>query len=311
MSEQIILFFVEMIRVGTPLLLATLGEIYAERAGVMNLGIEGIMVVSALIAFVGLFHTGDPMMGLIMALGVSLLLSLIFAILVVTLRANQLLSGLALSMFGLGLSGFLGKPYLGQTAPAGFTIIPIPILSEIPVIGPILFNQYPLVYLSYILVPVMWYVLFKSWFGLYVRSVGEDPATADVMGINVYLMRYLCIIIGGLLAGLSGAYLTLSYTRMWIEGMSAGRGWIAIALTIFSLWNPLRAVLGSYLFGAIMALQFRLQALEVGISSELLLATPYLFTIVILVITSQEVIKKKLGAPAALYKPYVREELIT
>lgn len=311
MSEQIILFFVEMIRVGTPLLLATLGEIYAERSGVMNLGIEGIMAVSALIAFAGLFHTGDPLTGLFMALGVSLLLALIFAVLVVTLRANQLLSGLALSMFGIGLSGFLGKPYLGQTAPPGFTPIPIPILSDIPVIGPILFNQYPLVYLSYILVPLMWYILFKSWFGLYVRSVGEDPATADVMGINVYLMRYICIIIGGLLAGLSGAYLTLSYTRMWIEGMSAGRGWIAIALTIFSLWNPVRAVFGSYLFGAIMALQFRLQALEVGISSELLLAMPYLFTIVILVITSQEVIRKKLGAPAALYKPYVREELLT
>ena len=311
MSEQIILFFVEMIRIGTPLLLATLGEIYAERSGVMNLGIEGIMAVSALMAFIGLFHTGSPVIGLIMALGVSLLLALIFAVLVVTLRANQLLSGLALSIFGLGLSGFLGKSYLGQTAPTGFTVVPIPILADIPIIGQIFFNQYPLVYLSYILVVIMWYVLFRSWFGLYVRSVGEDPATADVMGINVYLIRYLCIVIGGLLAGLSGAYLTLSYTRMWIEGMSAGRGWIAIALTIFSLWNPLRAIMGAYLFGAIMALQFRLQALEVGISSELLLTTPYLFTIIILVATSQEVIRKKLGAPAALYKPYAREEFVT
>ena len=309
MSEQLTFFLIEMIRVGTPLLLATLGEIYAERSGIMNLGIEGIMAVSALTAFIGAYQTGSMLAGISYALSISVLLSLIFGFLVIHLRANQILSGLALSIFGLGLSGFLGKPYLGKTIHGLPSTLPIPLLSDIPVIGPILFNQYPLVYVSYILVPLMWYILFKTWFGLYVRSVGESPATADVMGINVFLVRYICVIIGGLLAGLAGAYLSISYTRMWIEGMSAGRGWIAVALTIFSFWNPIRALFGAYLFGAITSLQFRLQALEVGISAELLLTTPYLFTIIILIITGREAVRKKIGAPAALYKPYSREEL--
>lgn len=296
------------VQAGTPLLLATVGEIYAERSGVLNLGIEGIMIMGALTGFLISFRTGDVALAIVAAALVGALLSLIHAFLSVTLKANQIVSGLAISIFGLGLSGFLGKPLVGQTA-LKLRPTPIPFLQDLPVLGEILFSGDMLLYASIILSIVLWFVLFRTKPGLNIRSVGENPSMADTLGVNVDLTRYGCIVVGGLLGGLGGAYLSLVYTPQWIEGMTSGRGWICIALTIFAMWNPLRAILGAYLFGGVIALQFRLQAIGVGTETpQLLLMLPYVVTIGALVIMSSATLKKRLGIPAALGTPYIRGE---
>jgi simple sugar transport system permease protein len=297
----------DTIKAGTPFILATLGEIYAERSGILNLGVEGMMSMGALSAFMVAYITGDPFLGIIVATVVGGLMSLIHAFVSITVRANQVVSGLALTILGLGLSGFLGKGLIGYTAPR-LTPTRIPYLVDIPIVGPALFGQDLLVYLSIILALVLWFVLFKTVQGLKIRTVGENPAMADSLGVNVYLVRYLCTFIGGLLAGLSGAYLSTAYTPLWAEGMTAGRGWIAIALTIFAAWNPMKALLGAYLFGGITALQFRLQAMNIGISAEFLLMTPYAATILVLIVLSSSALRRRVGVPAALGVPYYREE---
>jgi len=308
-EEIIVALLATTIKVGTCLLLGSLGEIFAERSGVMNLGVEGMMIIGALTGFSTLILTGNPWIAILIACAAGGLLSLIHAFLSITLRINQILSGLLLSMFGLGVSGVLGRPLIGVSAHGlGFAPFPIPVLSSIPYIGPILFQHDPLVYISYLLVPISWIILFKTEFGLSVRAVGENPAVADTLGINVYLIRYICVFIGGVLAGMAGAHLSIAYNLMWIEGMTAGRGYIVIALTIFSFWNPLRAVIGAYLFGGVGALQYVVQGMGIGIPPEFLLMAPYLLTIIALLITSWESIKKRIGPPASLYKPYVREE---
>lgn len=296
-----------VVKAGTCLLFATLGEIYAERSGVWNLGVEGMMIIGALTGFVTAYTTGNLWLAVILAMIASGLASLIHAFLCITLRANQILSGIALTLFGLGLTGFLGKPYIG-TVPPSFASVPIPVLKEIPVLGQVLFNHDPLVYFSLILVPLLWFILFKTSFGLSIRAVGESPETADVMGVNVYFVRYFCVFLGGILAGLGGAYLSLAYTPMWIENMTAGRGWIAVALSIFSLWNPARAIFGAYLFGGLSALQYRLQVIGVGISAPLLLMLPYASTILVLIMTAGERIRRRIGLPSAIGIPYVRGE---
>lgn len=309
MEEMAMRFFASTISIGTSLLLGTLGEIFAERSGVMNLGVEGVMIMGALTGFLTLVLTGNPWIAALVAAVVGGLMSLLHAFLSITLRANQILSGLALTIFGLGVSGFLGKPLIGVSAHGlGFTPSRIPVLGDIPYIGPILFQHDPIVYLSFLLVPLSWIILFKTEFGLNIRAVGENPAVADVLGVNVYFIRYMCVFIGGILAGLAGAHLSVAYARMWIEGMTAGRGWIVIVLTIFSMWNPLRAVIGAYLFGGVSTLQYMFQGLGIGVPAEVLLMTPYIFTIIVLLIASQEAIRKRIGAPASLYKPYVRGE---
>jgi len=305
-------FFVSLlahtVQAGTPLLLGTVGEIYAERSGVLNLGVEGMMAMGALTAFATSFYTGNIGLALAVAIVAGALLSLVHAFLSITMRANQIVSGLAITILGLGLSGFLGKPMIGMTAPH-LTSFSIPILADIPVVGPILFSQDILVYASILAALVLWFVLFKTRLGLNVRSVGENPAMADSLGLNVYLTRYVCVLLGGVMAGLAGAYLSLLYTPLWIEGMTAGKGWIVIALTIFATWNPLRAVLGAYLFGGVIALQFRLQAIGIGTEApQFLLMLPYLTTIVALVLISLEAVRRRMGVPAALGLPYVRGE---
>mgnify|MGYP001048605536 CR=1 FL=1 len=296
------------VQAGTPLLLATIGEIYAERSGVLNLGVEGIMIMGALTAFLVSFRTGDVALAILAAALVGAMLSLVHAFLSITLKANQIVSGLAISIFGLGVSGFLGKPLIGQTA-TKLQATPLPVLSEIPILGSTLFSLDILVYISVLLSVTLWFVLFKTKIGLNIRSVGENPSMADSLGVSVDLTRYGCVLLGGVLGGLGGAYLSIVYTPLWIEGMTAGRGWIAIALTIFAMWNPIRAIFGAYLFGGVIALQFRLQAIGIGTETpQLLLMLPYVVTIGALVAMSSATLKKRLGVPAALGIAYVRGE---
>lgn len=303
--EAIMDFLSLTIMAGTPLLLGTLGEIYAERAGILNLGIEGMMIMGAITGFSVTHLTGSILLGVLLAMIVGGLLSLIHAFVSISLRSNQVVSGLALTMFGLGLSGLIGRNYIGIPGKS-LKKIPIPGLKNIPVLGRIIFQQDLLIYLSLILVPVLWFLLYRTKAGIVIRSVGEDPSAADAMGINVYLVRYFCVLLGGALAGLGGAYISLRMAPAWIEGMTAGRGWIVVALTIFAMWNPSRALIGAYLFGGVEVLQFRLQPL--GIPPSFLGMLPYLATIVVLLIGSKETLKKKMGAPAALGFPYSREE---
>jgi simple sugar transport system permease protein len=293
---------------GTAILFACLGEILCERAGVLNLGVEGMMLMGALSGFAVTLATGSPWLGAGAALVMGGLLSVIHAFLTITLRANQVVSGLALTLFGSGLTAFLGQPLVGRPAPASFEKLTLPLLGDIPVLGPILFRQDALTYLSYLLVPLLWVWIYRTRPGLYLRAVGESPATVDAMGLSVVGLRYLYVILGGMLAGLGGATISLATNPGWVENMTAGRGWIAIALVIFATWNPARAALGAYLFGGVEALQFRLQSAGTDISSFFLNMLPYLFTILVLVLATRETVRRRVGAPAALGLPYYREE---
>ncbi|MDI3472147.1 MAG: ral nucleoside transport system permease protein [Thermotogaceae bacterium] len=297
------------IRSGTPLLFATLGEIITERSGVLNLGLEGLMLIGAIFGFMAAYIFQNIYLAFILAIIAGAVFSLIHAFMTITLKANQTVSGLALTMLGTGLSGMLGRNYIGKVAPK-FLPIEIPFLSKIPLIGKVLFSHDVLVYISYILVIGIAYFIFKTKIGMNLRAVGEEPSAADSAGINVFLTRYLATITGGALTAAGGAYLSLAYTSMWIENMSAGRGWIAIALVIFSMWNPYRALIGSYLFGGIIAMQLRLQAEgKINISPNLLMMLPYLTTLIIMIIFSfNENFRKRMGAPSALGVPYSREE---
>jgi simple sugar transport system permease protein len=209
-------------------------------------------------------------------------------------------------MLGLGLSGMMGKRYIGMPLKTRLPSVAIPKLSDLPVLGPLLFRFDPLVYLAMILVPVLSFMMYKTRWGITLRSVGESPATADAMGINIFWVRYVAVFFGGCMAGIGGAYLSVVYAPAWIEGMTAGAGWIVIALTIFAMWDPLRAMLGAYLFGGVRVLQYRLQPL--GISPNLLNMLPFIFTILVLLVSAGEAMRRRVGTPAALMQPYMREE---
>jgi len=291
---------------GTPLLYGTLGEVTAERSGVLNLGVEGMMIVGAATAFGVTHSTGNIWLGVAAAALAGGLLALVHAFASITLRVNQVVSGLALTMLGLGLSGLLGKRYIGTPPRTRFAPLAVPGLSDLPIIGPLFFRYDPLVYLAIIMVPVLWFIMYRTRWGVTLRSVGESPATADALGVNIFRVRYLAVFFGGLMAGVGGAYLSVVYTTAWIEGMTAGAGWIVIALTIFAMWDPVRALLGAYLFGGVRVLQYRLQPL--GISPNLLNMLPFAFTILTLLLSAGEAMRKRIGAPAALMQPYAREE---
>ncbi|MGV8121901.1 MAG: ABC transporter permease [Candidatus Xenobiia bacterium LiM19] len=310
------------IRAGTPILLATLGEIIAERAGVQNVGLEGMMLAGALSGFVTyrslLLHpwfcsaseVGTQwclLGGVIVAMLCGGILALAHAFLSITARANQVVSGLAITIFGAGVTSFIGKVFVGIPA-TGFPNVPIPLLSAIPVIGPGFFSHNVLVYVSYLLVPLIWFYFFRTKAGLHLRSIGENPRAADVMGINVTYARYCAVVKGGMLCGLAGAYLSLAYTPGWTDQMSGGRGWIAIAIVIFSGWNPLMAAFGAYLFGGISGIQMRIQAAGALVPTNLLLMLPYIFTIVVLIISTRGIMRRIVSPPAALGLPYNREE---
>lgn len=292
---------------GTPLLLGTLGEIYTERSGVLNLGVEGLMAIGAIGGFGITYITGNLFLGFIFAILFGIGLSLIHAFITITLKGNQTISGLALTMFGLGVSGFWGKAYIGKSLLVKITEIEIFGLNKIPFFGELIFKNDIILYLSWILTFLLWFILFRTKWGIIIRSCGENPLASDSMGINVNLVRYISVMIGGALSGLAGAYLSLVYTPMWIEGMTGGRGWIVIALTIFSLWNPSRAILGAYLFGGIYILQYILQ-LRYKISPNILLMLPYFVTLLVLLLSAEETIKKRIGAPKFLGEPYIKEE---
>jgi simple sugar transport system permease protein len=292
---------------GTPLLLGTLGEIYTERSGVLNLGVEGMMILGAFVGFVTTFVTGNPWIGFLMGALIGGAASLIHAFLSINLRVIQVVSGLALTLFGLGLTGVLGRGWEGQPLKVSLAEFSVPYLKEIPILGPIVFTeQNVLVYIGIGFALLLWIVLFKTSWGITIRSVGEDPATADALGINIPLVRYLCTFIGGVLAGMGGAYLSIIYRPSWTQGMTSGMGWIVIALTIFSLWHPLMAIVGSYIFGSLFYLSFRLQP---WVAPELLTIMPYLFTILApMFLNIHRTLRRRMGAPAALGIPYSREE---
>ncbi|MBN1657278.1 MAG: ABC transporter permease [Anaerolineae bacterium] len=303
------------IQAGTSLVFASIGEIFTERAGILNLGLEGVMIMGAVMAFAAAYHTGSLLAGIAVAMFVGALLASIHAFLTITMRTDQVVTGLALTLFGVGLSSFLGqnlgpegRPLVGEIGPK-FAKVAIPLLSDIPIVGDAIFRQDPLVYVMYLLVPLAAYFIYHTRPGLHLRAVGESPATADAMGISVPRTRYLYTLLGGMLMGLGGAHLSLAYTPGWTENLTGGRGWIAVALVIFATWDPWRAVIGAILFGGVNAIQFRLQAAGTTIPAAFLGMMPYIFTIVVLVIiTWWEAFSKRVGAPAALGLPYVREE---
>lgn len=307
-QEFIITILATAITAGTPILFAALGELLAERSGIINLGVEGMMLVGAVSGFIFAVKTNDPWLGVLAALIGGGLMALIHAFLTVSLQASQVVSGLALTIFGTGLSGFLGKSYIGIPVENAFKPMNLGILSEIPFIGPIFFQHDQLVYLSYILVPLLWFLIYRTRPGLNLRAVGENPASADSLGVSVYKVRYLYVTLGGALAGLGGAYLSLAYAPTWLENMTAGRGWIAVALVIFATWNPLRALLGSYIFGGIDAFGFRAQAIGIVIPSFFLKMLPYIFTILVLIMVTRKAMANRIGSPGALGLPYDREE---
>lgn len=293
---------------GTPILFAALGELIAERAGVLNLGVEGMMLMGAVTGFMVTLQSHNQWLGLGVAMIAGGLMALIHAFLTITLRANQVVSGLALTIFGTGLSGYLGKSMIGVPLPATFKPVSIPGLSQIPWLGDILFNHDALVYISYALIALLWFFLYRTKRGLELRSVGENPGAADAAGINVFAIRYACVVVGGMLAGIGGAYLSLAYAPSWLENMTAGRGWIAVALVIFAMWNPVKAFFGSFLFGTIDVLGFHMQTMGIMIPSFFLKMLPYVFTIAVLIIVTRETKKRRVATPEALGLPYSREE---
>jgi len=304
------------IAAGTSLVYATIGEIYTERSGILNLGIEGMMLMGAVTAFATAYHTGSLFLSVLFAMLVGMFLALIHAFLSVTMRANQVVSGLSITLFGTGFASFLGQllgpesngNYLAGLNAEKFTPIKIPFLSDIPILGAV-FSQDIMTYAMYFIIPAAWYLMYRTKYGLNLRAVGENPQTADAMGVSVAKQRYFYTLLGGLLIGLGGAHLSLAYTPGWTENITGGRGWIVIALVIFSMWNPSRAIWGAIIFGGINAVQFRLQASGTDIPSAYLNMAPYLATVLVLVIiTVWETHNKKVGPPAALGTSYMRED---
>ncbi|MGI8962885.1 MAG: ABC transporter permease [Thermomicrobiales bacterium] len=293
---------------GSAILYAALGEVLAERAGVLNLGVEGMMLMGALGGFAMCYWTGSAELGVLGAIVVGGAMAAIHAVLTVSFRANQVVSGLALTIFGGGLSAYLGASLVGKPAPDRFSRIDIPLLGDIPEIGSILFHQNALVYLAYVLVPLLWWFVFRTRPGLNLRAIGESPATADAMGLNIARQRYVYVIAGGGFAGLGGAVISLATNPGWAENVTAGRGWIAVALVIFGTWNPARVAAGAFLFGAVEAGQFRLQGINVPVSSFFLNMLPYAFTVLVLVFSTMRTRRPRIGQPAALGRAYNREE---
>lgn len=306
---------------GTVLLFAALGEIFAERSGVLNLGVEGMMLIGAMSAFSVASSTGNPWLGILVAMFCAGLISQIHAFIVITLHADQVVSGLALTFVGTGISLVLGEGLSKAGTVAQIPTLTIPLLSQIPVLGPIFFtNQSVLVYLGYLLTPLAWYYINHTRPGLHLRAIGEYPSAADALGISVFRLRYFYVFVGGMFAGLGGAALSLAISPGWFSELTTnGQGWIAVGLVIFAQWDPIRAAVGSYAFGALRRLILDIQGplTLFGLDNPFyynsylgffLQMLPYAFTIIVLVIGSREAIRKRLGAPAALGEPYIRGE---
>jgi len=288
---------------GTPLVLAALGELVAEKSGVLNLGVEGMMLTGAVVAFIAAADTGNAWLGVAAGVAAGAALSFVFAVLTLSLLANQVASGLALALFGVGLSAFVGKAYLNAVI-TGLAPLAIPWFSDIPVIGRLVFGLNPLVYVSLLLLAGVHWFIHRTRAGLALRAVGESPDSAHAIGLPVVRIRYAAVVFGGGCAGLAGAFLAVAYTPMWAEGMSAGRGWIALALVVFATWKPWRVLLGAYLFGGVTLASFQAQAGGIALPSQVLSMLPYVATIVVLALISRDAGVIRRNAPASLGKPF-------
>jgi ABC-type uncharacterized transport system permease subunit len=300
-------FFHATIRMATPLILAAIGEVYLERSGVINIGMEGLMLFVAFFGVLGASVTQYAGIGLLWSILSGGLAAMVFGLAVITLRANQIVAGAALNIIALGVTTFLPRVIFGiRPLPPqvpGIQDWVIPVLSDIPIIGYILFQQSPIVYLTLVLIIVLTFVLFRTTWGLKIRAVGENPRASDTAGISVYGWRYACVLLNGFLCGVAGATLSLAQLNTFVDNMTAGRGFIALAAVIFGRWNPVGATVASLAFGAANALQLRLQTFDIGISSQLLLMIPYALTLLGVII-----FRGQTAAPAALAKPYAKEE---
>ncbi len=295
---------VSVITAATPLLLAALGELVVERAGVLNLGLEGMMLVGAICAFATMSLTGNPVLGMLAGAGAGAAMAGLFGVLVLTLASNQVATGLALTLFGIGLSALIGTGFVGHPIPV-LPKLAVPGLSGLPVVGPLLFSHDALVYFSIAATAGVGWFLKHSRAGLILRGVGEADSSAHSIGHDVIRIRYCAVLFGGAMAGLGGAYLSLAYTPMWVEGMTAGRGWIALALVVFAAWRPWRALAGAYLFGGVAVLQLYLQGSGlVVVPTQVLAMLPYIATILVLTLISSGSMRSRLSAPACLGKPF-------
>jgi simple sugar transport system permease protein len=297
------LLIAAMLASGTPLAIAGLGLLINEKVGVLNLGAEGMLLVGAVTGFAVSFHTGSTTLALLAGAVAAALLAAVFGWLVIWINANQYATGLAVSLFGGGFSAFVGVRYVGQKldAPVAHAL---PLLGDIPFIGPALFRHHPMVYLTVIAVAVVAWFFYRTRLGLVLRAVGESPESAHALGYKVRLLRLAAVLAGGALCGVAGAYLSTVYTPLWVEGMVAGRGWIALALTVFATWRPARILLGAYLFGGVTMLQLHLQGLGVQVPSQFLSMLPYVATIVVLVLISRNPMWLRANMPASLGKPF-------
>ena len=287
------------IAAGTPLVYAALGELIVEKSGVLNLGVEGMMLVGAISGFIAMAKTGSIIIAVSCGMLAGALMALIFAILTLSLMANQVASGLALTIFGTGLSAFMGIEYT-SVALKGVPELSIPVLSNIPILGQLIFSYDILIYMSLILLAGVLWFLYKTRAGLILKAVGESPKSGHALGFSVIGIRYLAVLFGGAMAGLGGVYLAVAYTPMWVEGMVAGRGWVSLALVVFATWRPARVMIGAYLFGGVTILQFHIQGFGFEIPAQILSMLPYLATILVLVFISRDKNLIRLNSPASL-----------
>ncbi len=305
-TETLILILAATVAAAVPLIFAALGELVVEKSGVLNLGVEGMMIVGAISGFIVAHETGILWLGVIAGALAGMLMALIFGMITLTLMANQVATGLALTIFGIGLSAFIGQEY-SSVALDGIKKLEITGLSDLPVIGKLLFSYDPLVYVALLMFPLIAWFLYRSRSGLILRALGESPASAHALGYPVIKIRYMAVLFGGAMAGIGGAYLSLAYTPLWSEGMTAGRGWIALALVVFATWRPGRVLIGAFLFGGMTIAQFHAQGLGIEIPSQFLTMLPYLATIVVLVLISRNANTIRLNAPASLGQAFHNE----
>ncbi len=303
MMESYALLIAATFNAGTVLALASLGLLINEKAGIVNLGAEGLMLCAAVAGFACVVHTGSDALGFLAGMGAGALLAAMFGVLVIWLNTNQYASGLALSLFGTGFSAFVGIAYVQERIPER-PHFAVPGLSDIPLLGPALFRHHPLVYGTVLLALAMAWFLYRTRGGLILRAVGESPESAHALGYPVRWIRLAAVMAGGALCGLAGAYISVVYTPLWVEGMVAGKGWIALALTTFATWRPARVLLGAYLFGGVTMLQFHLQGENVEVASQFLSMLPYLATVLVLVLISRNPAWIKVNMPASIGKPF-------
>jgi ABC-type uncharacterized transport system permease subunit len=306
MIDAAVGILVATIIAGTPLVYAALGELVTERSGVLNLGVEGMMLSGAVSGFAVATMTGDVWLGVGAAMLVGAALAFLFGVLAISFKANQVAAGLALAIFGTGLSSFIGKAYVGQAIVLQPSALGTAI-GKLPLIGPVLGQLHPLVWLSWLLFAAVSYVLYRTRAGLVLRAVGESPSAAYAIGYKVIRIRYLATLFGGACAGLGGAFISLVYTSLWTEGLVAGRGWIAVGLVVFATWRPGRCLMGAYLFGGVTTAQLFAQGAGARVPTELMSALPYLATIIVLVLISRDAVLIRLNVPASLGKPFHAE----